>query len=443
PHRPVPDHGAGHQRQDAVDRAADGRRRPVRDRRRRQRAQARAAVPRGELPALGFAGRVPGPGRVAGAHQPALAEFGRAGAGPGAGPGQRPDPRREPLAGAPDRRARQPRQPFLPRPVLGPGAGRPGRACGPEGEVRAAGQGAVGERGADRGRAQRRAGPAGGHRRLLPPGHGKGVGGDAPEPAVQRGAGGAVAALGMRAPAQRRARLGGTFMMRPETMIRHPLFRAGLLAPTLAPALSTALAAEPAAAAQATASAVDPALEAVLAGDWRSEANRARDRYRHPAQTLAFFGLKPDQTVVEITPGGGWYAEILAPYLREHGRYVAAVVDPQALPEDRRDYPQRARAELEALFAGAPAQFDRAAVVAYDPAAPKFGEPGSADLVVTFRNVHNWRGSGQAHRMFEGFFEVLREGGVLGVVEHRAAADVAEEDRSGYVGQDQVIALAE
>ena len=126
--------------------------------------------------------------------------------------------------------------------------------------------------------------------------------------------------------------------------------------------------------------------------------------------TLAFFGLKPDQTVVEITPGGGWYAEILAPYLREHGRYVAAVVDPQALPEDRRDYPQRARAELEALFAGAPAQFDRAAVVAYDPAAPKFGEPGSADLVVTFRNVHNWRGSGQAHRMFEGFFEVLREG---------------------------------
>lgn len=247
----------------------------------------------------------------------------------------------------------------------------------------------------------------------------------------------------MRAPAERRARLGRTFMMRPETMIRHPLFRAGLLALALAPALSTALAAEPAAAAQATASAVDPALEAVLAGDWRSEANRARDRYRHPAETLAFFGLKPDQTVVEITPGGGWYAEILAPYLREHGRYVAAVVDPQALPEDRRDYPQRARAELEALFAGAPAQFDRAAVVAYDPAAPKFGEPGSADLVVTFRNVHNWRGSGQAHRMFEGFFEVLREGGVLGVVEHRAAADVAEEDRSGYVGQDQVIALAE
>ena len=95
------------------------------------------------------------------------------------------------------------------------------------------------------------------------------------------------------------------------------------------------------------------------------------------------------------------------------------------------------------MFASAPAQFDRATVVGYDPAAPAFGEPGSADLVVTFRNVHNWRGSGQAQGMFEGFFKVLRPGGVLGVVEHRAAAAVADDDRSGYVGQDQVIAMAE
>lgn len=226
-------------------------------------------------------------------------------------------------------------------------------------------------------------------------------------------------------------------------MIRHPLLRAGLLALALAPALSTAVAADPSAQAQSAAPAADPALQAVLAGDWRSEANRARDRYRHPAETLAFFGLKPDQTVVEITPGGGWYAEILAPYLREHGRYVAAVVDPQALPEGGRDYQQRARDGLEQRFAASPAQFDRATVVAYDPAAPVFGEPGSADLVVTFRNVHNWRSAGQAEGMFKGFFEVLREGGVLGVVEHRAAADVPADDRSGYVGQDQVIALAE
>src|SRR5690606_18628227 len=225
-------------------------------------------------------------------------------------------------------------------------------------------------------------------------------------------------------------------------MTRSTLLRSGLLALALSAALPVAIAAEPAAS-DAAAPAADAALQAVVAGEWRSEANRARDRYRHPLETLSFFGLAADQTVVEITPGGGWYAEILAPYLREHGRYVAAVVDPQALAEDRRDYPQRARAGLEALFAGAPAQFDHATVVAYDPAAPAFGEPGSADLVVTFRNVHNWSGAGQAPGMFEGFFEVLRPGGVLGVVEHRAAADVDEGDRSGYVGQDQVIAMAQ
>ena len=226
-------------------------------------------------------------------------------------------------------------------------------------------------------------------------------------------------------------------------MTRSLLLRTGLLALALATALPVALAAESAADGQSAAPAADAALQSAIAGDWRSAANRARDQYRHPAETLAFFGLEPDQTVVEITPGGGWYAEILAPYLRDGGRYVAAVVDPQALAEDRRDYPQRAKDGLEKTFAERPAQFDRATVVAYDPAAPKFGEPGSADLVVTFRNVHNWRGAGQAPRMFEGFFEVLRPGGVLGVVEHRAAAAVAEDDRSGYVGQDQVIAMAE
>ncbi|MCL7714662.1 class I SAM-dependent methyltransferase [Stenotrophomonas mori] len=186
------------------------------------------------------------------------------------------------------------------------------------------------------------------------------------------------------------------------------------------------------------------ALQAVVAGDWRSAANVARDRYRHPVQTLAFFGLRPDQTVIEITPGGGWYAEILAPYLRGQGRYVAAVVDPDALPPGGgRDYQQRARAGLQTLFADAPALFDQAVTVAYDPAAPVLGAPDSADAVLTFRNVHNWRASGQAEGLFRAFFAVLRPGGVLGVVEHRAKADVPADDKSGYVGQAQVIALAE
>ena len=219
-----------------------------------------------------------------------------------------------------------------------------------------------------------------------------------------------------------------------------------LLATTLLVLASTSVLAQDTAPADAaeTASAADAALQAAIAGDWRSDANRARDQYRHPAETLAFFGLAPGQTVVEITPGGGWYAEILAPYLRGNGTYVAAIVDPATLPEGGgRNYQQRSKDGLAKRFAEAPAQFDAATVVGYDPAAPKFGEPGSADLVVTFRNVHNWRGNGQAEGMFQGFFDVLKPGGVLGVAEHRANADVAADDKSGYVGEAQVIAMAE
>ena len=161
-------------------------------------------------------------------------------------------------------------------------------------------------------------------------------------------------------------------------------------------------------------------LAAAVSGAWRNPDNVARDGYRHPRETLQFFGVMPDDTVIEITPGGGWYAEILAPYLREDGQYVAAVVDPMALPEGRgRDYQANSKAGLETLFAG------------------------SADAVLTFRNVHNWRSNGQAEGMFQGFFDVLKPGGVLGVVEHRAAADVPADDRSGYVGQAQVVAMAQ
>lgn len=189
--------------------------------------------------------------------------------------------------------------------------------------------------------------------------------------------------------------------------------------------------------------AVDPALAQIIASPERTPGFVARDRYRNPGETLAFFGLKPDQTVIEITPGAGWYSEILAPYLRDGGRYVAAVVDPEALPEENRGYHARSLAGLEKKFADDPAHFAQARTVAYDPAAPRFGEPGSADLVLTFRNVHNWLGSGQAQGMFDGFFQVLRPGGVLGVVEHRARPGAPDDGSSGYVSQDQVVALAE
>lgn len=190
--------------------------------------------------------------------------------------------------------------------------------------------------------------------------------------------------------------------------------------------------------------AMGAALDEVLANPARSPENVARDAWRHPKQTLTFFGVRPDQAVIEITPGGGWYAEILAPYLREQGRYIAAIPDPAAFEAGRqRDYYAKGKTGLEAKFAAAPAQFGGASVVAYDPKAPRFGAPASVDAVLTFRNVHNWRSAGQAEGMFHGFFDVLKPGGVLGVVEHRAANDVPADDKSGYVGEAQVIALAE
>ncbi|HCR32785.1 MAG TPA: methyltransferase, partial [Stenotrophomonas sp.] len=189
---------------------------------------------------------------------------------------------------------------------------------------------------------------------------------------------------------------------------------------------------------------VSPAMDAAVKASTRDPANVKRDNYRHPAQSLAFFKVAPEKTVIEITPGNGWYSEILAPLLRDKGHYIAAVVDPAAVPEGRgRDYQQRSRDGLEKKFTGAPAQFDKAAVVGYDPAKPVFGPANSADVVLTFRNVHNWRKAGQAQGMFQGFFNVLKPGGVLGVVEHRAKADVADDDDTGYVGQQQVIAMAE
>lgn len=185
------------------------------------------------------------------------------------------------------------------------------------------------------------------------------------------------------------------------------------------------------------------ALDAVLTGDWRNAENTARDVYRHPKETLAFFGVKPTQTVVEITPGGGWYAEVLGPYLKKSGHYVAAVVDPASASEKSRGYYQRSVDGLQKKFTDGPAQFDKAKMVKYDPAKPVFGAADSADVVLTFRNVHNWRSANQAEGMFKGFFAVLKPGGVLGVVEHRANQDVAADDKTGYVGEAQVIAMAE
>ena len=183
-------------------------------------------------------------------------------------------------------------------------------------------------------------------------------------------------------------------------------------------------------------------IDAVLAGDWRSEANTARDRYRHPKETLAFFGVEPGQTVIEIWPGGGWYAEVLAPLLRAQGRYIAVV--PKAMPDSP---PRVARnnAALRAMFAARPEVFGTPEVREAIDSAPVLGPPESADVVLTFRNAHNWVMAGNEQAMFKAIFAVLKPGGTLGLTDHRAAADQppAEMKSSGYLPEHYVIALAE
>lgn len=188
--------------------------------------------------------------------------------------------------------------------------------------------------------------------------------------------------------------------------------------------------------------AVDP-LDAAIAGSWRSPENVARDIYRHPKETLGFFGVKPEQVVVEITPGGGWYSEILAPLVKGKGRYIAAVIDPAKTTNARAaEYYGGALKELQDKFTGSPEQYGEAQIVQFDPAAPVVAEPASADVVLTFRNVHNWLGQDKAPLYFKSFFDALKPGGTLGVVEHSAAAGVTPKADSGYMTEQQIIDLA-
>ncbi len=216
----------------------------------------------------------------------------------------------------------------------------------------------------------------------------------------------------------------------------------------IALALFTAFAAPAAfthnhAAAPAPTAAEASALDAAIAGAWRTPANVARDPFRNPKPVLQFFGVTPAMTVVEITPGGGWYAEILAPYLRAGGQYVGAVNDPTKASSERATaYFTEQNKVLRDKFAATPEVYGGAKLVEVDPKAPVFGAAASADAVLTFRNVHNWMMNGTQDAMFKGFFDVLKPGGVLGVVEHRANADVPAGDRSGYVSEAQVIAIA-
>ena len=182
-------------------------------------------------------------------------------------------------------------------------------------------------------------------------------------------------------------------------------------------------------------------LDTIILGPHRSEANRARDQFRHPKETLLFFGLQPQMTVVEISPANGWYTEIIAPLLKQNGRYYAAV---PALTDDMPEAMKRRDAAYRQMLKAAPELYGEPTIKTYDPAAPVFAPEGTADLVVTFRNVHNWAKAGHTQAMFKGFFQALKPGGVLGVVEHRAKPDtpLSNQIESGYMTEQFVIEAA-
>ena len=203
--------------------------------------------------------------------------------------------------------------------------------------------------------------------------------------------------------------------------------------------LLTAAAAAPVVAADA---ATDP-LAAAIASPARTPKFAARDVYRHPAETLRFFGLRPDQTVVEIWPGRGWYMEILAPYLRDKGKYYAAIEAPDVAGASKEAKDDAAL--LRQRIADDKAHFGKVIVTELQP--PQLTEicpPGSADVVLTFRNVHNWIDKGDEQAQFQAFFKALKPGGVLGVVEHRAKPGTSLEEmrKSGYVDEAYIKKLA-
>jgi len=186
-----------------------------------------------------------------------------------------------------------------------------------------------------------------------------------------------------------------------------------------------------------------PAIDAAIAGSHRSDANRARDVYRHPRETLQFFGVPTDASVVEVWPGGGWYTQILAPLLRERGKYYAAHFH---VDEKSPRYMGPARAAFVKLLAARPDLYDRVVITSLDaPRHVDLAPRGSVDLVLTFRNVHNWTAANNDEAMFRAFFDALKPGGVLGVVEHRANEGTSLEQmiKTGYMTEAYVIGLAQ
>lgn len=187
------------------------------------------------------------------------------------------------------------------------------------------------------------------------------------------------------------------------------------------------------------------ALDAAISGEHRSEDNKARDKYRRPKETLAFFGFRSDMTVVEIWPGGGWYTEILAPALNDSGKLYAA----QYSVNPAYGYQRRYFGAFLSKLGAHPNIYRDVEITHLDfPYEMAIAPEGSADMVLTFRNAHNWvnpgYGTHAAALSFKVMFDALKPGGVLGVVDHRWPDPETEDPNAdnGYISEDRIIALA-
>jgi len=185
-------------------------------------------------------------------------------------------------------------------------------------------------------------------------------------------------------------------------------------------------------------------LAEAVASDLRSAEEKARDAWRHPVETLEFFGVSPKMKVVEVWPGGGWYTNILAPWLASGGgTLVAAGWDAASIEDPERR--ARMQARLDEFRAGyADPKFGTIEHTAFSAMSGPLTADGTADVVLTFRNIHNWMSGGYAEKFFADAYAALKPGGVLGVVEHRLPSTQAQDPKatSGYVHEDYVKGLA-
>ncbi len=186
----------------------------------------------------------------------------------------------------------------------------------------------------------------------------------------------------------------------------------------------------------------DAALRSVLEGEHRSDKHKARDQYRHPIETLSWLGIKDDMSVVEIFPGGGWYSEILAPFLKDSGIFYAAGNDPDSNVKFFRKSAKRFKEKMES---NKEAYGKVKITVLAPPDNTDIAPEGTVDMVLTFRNIHNWMKGGYADNVYSAMYKALKPGGILGVVEHRGNPQTEQDPKanSGYVNQDYAIKLAE